>query len=86
MPESFSTTGAARAIEDSKAAGERLRLWKMSLLNRASAAADILEELRSDLVDLLGAAGEQEDFRPIFACASQVWFSLETAVVSQSRR
>lgn len=37
---------AARAIEtDSKAADERVSRWKMTLLNRASAAADILEEL-----------------------------------------
>ena len=37
--------GAARVIDDSTAAGERLRRWKMSLLNRASPATGILEEL-----------------------------------------
>jgi len=36
---------AARVIDDSAAAGERLRHWKMHLLNRASAATGILEEL-----------------------------------------
>src|ERR1700674_1934649 len=36
---------AARVIDDSTAAGERLRRWKMSLLKRASAATGILEEL-----------------------------------------
>ena len=36
---------AARVIDDSTAAGERLRHWKMRLLNRANAATGILEEL-----------------------------------------
>ena len=37
---------AAQAIDDdSKAAGERVSRWKMTLLNRGSAAKDILEEL-----------------------------------------
>lgn len=36
---------AAQAIDDSAAAGERLGRWKMALLNRASAATDILKEL-----------------------------------------
>ena len=42
---------AARVIDDSKAAGERLRRWKMSLLNRASAATGILEELTASGLD-----------------------------------
>jgi hypothetical protein len=42
---------AARVIVDSTAAGERLRLWKMSLLNRASAATDILKELIASGMD-----------------------------------
>jgi len=42
---------AARGIDDSQAAGERLRLWKMSLLNRASAATDILKELIASGMD-----------------------------------
>ena len=36
---------AARAIEDATGADQKLRRWKMSLLNRASAASGILEEL-----------------------------------------
>jgi hypothetical protein len=36
---------AARVIHDSADAGDKLRRWKMSLLNRRSAATDILEEL-----------------------------------------
>ena len=32
---------AARVIDDSTAAGERLRRWKTNLLNRASAATGI---------------------------------------------
>ena len=36
---------AARVLDDPPAADERLRRWKMSLLNRASAATGILEEL-----------------------------------------
>jgi hypothetical protein len=36
---------AARVIDDSRPAGERLRRWKMSRLNRARAATGILEEL-----------------------------------------
>ena len=36
---------AARVIDNSTAAGERLGRWKMSLLNRSSAATDILKEL-----------------------------------------
>lgn len=36
---------AAGAIDGPTAAGERLNRWKMALLNRASAATDILEEL-----------------------------------------
>ena len=44
--------GAARAIDDdSTAAGERLRGWKMSLLNRASAATGILKELTASGMD-----------------------------------
>jgi hypothetical protein len=45
---------AAHAIDsDSKVAGERLNRWKMVLLNRGSAATDILQELvRSGLDDL----------------------------------
>ena len=42
---------AARVIDDSTAAGERLRRWKMSLLNRASAATGILEELTASGMD-----------------------------------
>ena len=42
---------AARVIDDSTAAGERLRRWKMSLLNRASAATDILKELTASGMD-----------------------------------
>jgi hypothetical protein len=43
--------GAARVIDQSSAAGERLRRWKMSLLNRASAATGILEELIASGMD-----------------------------------
>src|SRR6266567_1615179 len=43
--------GAARVMDDSTAAGERLRRWKMSLLNRASAATDILGELTASGLD-----------------------------------
>src|SRR2546427_1178265 len=42
---------AARVIDDSTAAGERLRRWKMSLLKRASAATGILEELTASGMD-----------------------------------
>ena len=42
---------AARVIDDSQAAGEWLRLWKMSLLNRASAATGILEALTASGMD-----------------------------------
>ena len=42
---------AARVIDDSTVAGERLRRWKMSLLNRASAATGILEELTASGMD-----------------------------------
>src|SRR5947208_8109008 len=42
---------AARVIDDSTAAGERLRRWKMSLMNRASAATDILKELTASGMD-----------------------------------
>ncbi len=42
---------AARVIGDSKAADERLKLWKMNLLNRASAASSILEELIASGMD-----------------------------------
>ena len=42
---------AARVIDDSTAADERLRLWKMSLLNRARAATDILKELIASGLD-----------------------------------
>jgi hypothetical protein len=43
---------AARAMDsDSKAAGERLTRWKMTLLNRASAAIDILVELMESGLD-----------------------------------
>ncbi|MBM2850481.1 MAG: hypothetical protein HW418_3423 [Anaerolineales bacterium] len=41
---------AARVIDASPAAGERLRRWKMMLLNRAS-AADILKELTASGLD-----------------------------------
>jgi hypothetical protein len=36
---------AASVIDDSTAAGDRLGRWKMALLNRSSAATDILKEL-----------------------------------------
>src|SRR5438270_451880 len=42
---------AARVIDDGTAAGERLRRWKMSLLNRARAATGILEELTASGMD-----------------------------------
>jgi hypothetical protein len=43
---------AARAMDaDSKVAGERLARWKMNLLNRASAAIDILCELMESGLD-----------------------------------
>jgi hypothetical protein len=43
---------AAKAMDsDSKAAGERLARWKMTLLNRASAAIDILVELMESGLD-----------------------------------
>src|SRR5438128_9964770 len=42
---------AARVIDDSTAADERLRRWRMSLLKRASAATGILEELTASRVD-----------------------------------
>jgi len=42
---------AARVIDDPPAAGERLRRWKMSLLNRARAATGILEELNASGMD-----------------------------------
>ena len=42
---------AARVIDDPPAAGERLRRWKMSLLNRATAATGILEELIASGMD-----------------------------------
>jgi hypothetical protein len=43
---------AASAMDsDSKAVGERLRRWKMTLLNRASAAIDILVELMESGLD-----------------------------------
>jgi len=47
---------AARAIDDSMAAGERFRRWKMSLLNRATAASGILQELTVALSDRWGPA------------------------------
>jgi hypothetical protein len=42
---------AARVIDHSTATGERLKRWKMSLLNRASGATDILEELTASGMD-----------------------------------
>jgi hypothetical protein len=42
---------AARVIDDSTAAGERLRRWKMSLRNRAGAVTGILEELTASGMD-----------------------------------
>jgi hypothetical protein len=43
---------AAQAMDsDSKAAGERLTRWKMTLLNRATAAIDILVELMESGLD-----------------------------------
>lgn len=42
---------AARVIEGSGAAGEKLSRWKMNLLNRGSAAKDILEELVASGMD-----------------------------------
>lgn len=42
---------AARVVDDPTAAGERLSRWKMTLLNRASAATDILEELIASGLD-----------------------------------
>ena len=40
---------------DSKVAGERLNRWKMALINRGSAASDILQELaRSGLDEGVG--------------------------------
>ena len=42
---------AARVIDDSTAAGERLRRWKLSLLNPARAATDIPEELTAAGMD-----------------------------------
>src|SRR5437867_2984782 len=42
---------AARVIDYSTAADERLRRWKMNLLNRASAATGILEELTASGMD-----------------------------------
>ena len=51
-------TTACRVHEGDRyrlAAGERLRRWKMSLLNRASAATGILEELTASGMD--GGAG-----------------------------
>jgi hypothetical protein len=36
---------AARIIDGPAVAGEKLRHWKLALLNRRSAATDILEEL-----------------------------------------
>ena len=42
---------AARVIDASTAAGERLRRWKMTLLNRASAATDIPKELTDSGLD-----------------------------------
>lgn len=42
---------AARVIDTSSAAGERLRRWKMILLNRASAATDIWKELTASGLD-----------------------------------
>src|SRR2546426_798083 len=42
---------AARVMDDSTAAGERLRRWKMSLLNRVRAATGILEELTASGMD-----------------------------------
>src|SRR5437764_8643 len=42
---------AARVIDDSEAADERLRRWKRSLLKRASAATGILEELTASGMD-----------------------------------
>ena len=42
---------AAGVINDSTGAGERLRRWKMSLLNRARAATGILEELTASGMD-----------------------------------
>ena len=41
---------AARAI-DASASGERLNRWKMMLVNRASAATDILKELTASGLD-----------------------------------
>jgi hypothetical protein len=43
--------GAARVIDDSTAAGERLRRRKMSLRNRSSVATGILEELTASGMD-----------------------------------
>ncbi len=42
---------AARVIDDPTAVGDRLRGWKMSLLNRANAATGILEELIASGMD-----------------------------------
>jgi len=42
---------AAGVIDDSTAASERLRRWKTSLLNRASAATGILEEVMAAWTD-----------------------------------
>jgi hypothetical protein len=57
---------AAQAMDsDSKAAGERLARWKMTLLNRASAAIDILVELMESGLD----EGVGED-HPIHAAIS----------------
>jgi hypothetical protein len=42
---------AAGVIDDATAADERLRRWKMSLLNRSSAATGILEELSASGMD-----------------------------------
>ncbi len=54
---------AARIIDGPAVAGEKLRHWKLALLNRKSAATDILEELvNSDMED--AAVG---DDRPVYA-------------------
>src|SRR5438094_2705935 len=42
---------AARMINDSTGAGERLRRWKMSVLNRARAATGILEDVTASGMD-----------------------------------
>ena len=48
---------AARVVDDPTVAGERLSRWKLTLLNRASAATDILEELIASGLD----EGVEED-------------------------